>query len=64
MNLRATIAEEAVGAVDKGKRWIGGDGGRGHGAGTQLRGARGRETVACLYQNLTSLEITIIGYNV
>ena len=59
MDLRATAAEETVGAIDEGKRWIGGgDGGCGRGAGTtQLRGgARGREDVACLDQNLTSLE--------
>ena len=59
VDLRATVAEETVGAVDEGKRRIGGgDGGRGRGAGTtQLRGAGGREDVACPYQNLTSLEI-------
>ena len=59
MDLRATVAEETVGAVDEGKCRIGdGDGGRGCGAGTtQLRGvAGGREDVACLYGNLTSLE--------
>ena len=65
VDLRATIAEETVGTVDEGKCWIGGDGGCGHGAGTtQLRGAGGREAVACLYRNLTCLEIIIIGYNI
>ena len=58
VDLRATVAEETVGAIDEGKRWIGGDGGRGRGTGTtQLRGAGGREDVACLDRNLTSLEI-------